>query len=178
MTDAFVPQPPQADRRQLATLEHVVLRFCYGLPLGYVLIGQRPVGNEVLRAVVLELDTIRARFCSCRDHAACQLHVAVVINPDLGGQETRLPRSDQPFADTNGNHAPTSMAATTRSAPRPSTSSRPSTDIRRSNWSSPRTRQNTCAISRSVTPSCQPRFSATPRSPNPAAIPVWSREIA
>ena len=91
---ALVAVPPQLRprrRRQLVALEHLVLRLDDGLTLGDVLVRDRAVGDEVLGAEVLELHAVGAGVGRRVDHRVRALEVAVVVEPDLDGDEAGSP---------------------------------------------------------------------------------------
>src|SRR5207249_8840535 len=86
-------------RVELAPLEHVELRLADDAALGDVLVGQAAVGEEVLGAVALELDAVRAYGRGLVDQAMGEREIAVVVDPDLGREEARLAGADRAGAD-------------------------------------------------------------------------------
>src|SRR5262249_22228264 len=123
---------------QLASLKHVKLGLAYRHSVGHVVISKRSVRDEILGSIILKLDCIRAGFRGRGDRSMRQLQIAVVVDPNLGGDETRLARADPSLADACLFHAALRRNSTTRLGPTPSTSFCPARLIaRRRSWSSP-----------------------------------------
>src|SRR5208337_3687701 len=83
-----------------ATLEHCVLRFLNPLPAALIAIGQGAVADEILGAIILELDRIGAGLGGCIDHATGKVQIAIVIDADLRNQKCGMAGTDQ--SPTNG----------------------------------------------------------------------------
>ena len=62
-------QLKQVARRQFAPLKHFVLGLDNGFALRLILVSKRTIGDEVFRAIVLELDRIGASFSGGIDQA-------------------------------------------------------------------------------------------------------------
>src|SRR5262249_32326923 len=95
--------------------------------------ARRLLRVERLRRVGLELDGVGARLGGHVDQLLPHPEVAVVVGARLRDDEARFARADPSLADTDPLHAHlpvtagSRIAAATRAAPPPSTSSRPRT---------------------------------------------------
>jgi hypothetical protein len=74
----------ECGRWYFTTLKHVILRFDYRFSLRDVFVGERLVADEVFSAIILKLHPIRSGFRRRINAAMGQMHVAIVIDSDLG----------------------------------------------------------------------------------------------
>ena len=89
---AVARQLAQRLGRELAALEHVVLRLANRLAARDVLVREGTIREKVLGSIVLKLDRVRPGIGRRIDRAVREPEIAVVVDAHLRGDEARSSR--------------------------------------------------------------------------------------